>query len=126
VIKKLDKQSNTKYSGVYAIFTYNGTKYAPVLVQPSYYKNSTQFTQAGQDFVDSVIEAQNKASVEGGKVYAEYGRLIPTVYFKAEPHNFVTDKNINISEDELRELSASSDKVGIVNIRGQLVPMQQR
>lgn len=126
VIKKLDKQSNTKYSGVYAIFTYNGTKYAPVLVQPSYYKNSTQFTQTGQDFVDSVIEAQNKASVEGGKVYAEYGRLIPTVYFKAAPHNFVTDKNINISDDELRELSASSDKVGIVNIRGQLVPMQQR
>jgi len=46
-VKPLYQLSNQKGVGVYAIFSYGGTKYQPVQVQPSYYKSSGNFTETG-------------------------------------------------------------------------------
>jgi hypothetical protein len=115
-IIKLSGYSPMPNVGVYAIFTYNGTKYPPVLIQPSHYKNGVQlYTNEGAKFVTDVIQLQNTTE---GTLVVDARRMIPSCVFNGKPTNILDIPAFNLTEDDIWAIRGDSDNVGLVNAMG--------
>lgn len=113
-ITKLSGYSTYPGVGVYAIFTYDGVKYSPVLVQPSHYKNGIQpYTRDGSQFINDVIAMQNAAN--GLSVVVDAKRLLPTVVYKGENKPLLEIAALNLTVDDIQAITPQSDTVGITN-----------
>lgn len=78
----------------------------------------------GESFVNDVIAAQIEAERTGNTVYAEFGRLLPTIYYNGAPQNLINNAVTNLSVDYVRELNGYSHDIALVNKNGQLVPLK--
>ena len=78
----------------------------------------------GESFVNDVIAAQIEAERTGNTVYAEFGRLLPTIYYNGAPQNLINNSVTSLSMDYIRQLDGYSHDIAIVNSNGQLIPLK--
>ena len=111
---KLNGYSTHPGSGVYVVFTYNGVKYDPIMVQPAHYKAGIQaYTEKGAQFVTDVIQMQNTS--EGLPIIVTARRLIPNPRYYGPTKPLLEIPSLRMTEDDIQDITGDSDNVGIAN-----------